>query len=102
MGLIRKSLAVSTLGLVRGSSKKQRVAKKTLKSSLRQEEIMEAQLRASRVATVEEVAREAVAAGVPRKQVERGLDLYARGGITLAEYHETLRELVRKAVTKAS
>lgn len=102
MGMIRKSLAISTLGLVRGSSKKQRVAKKTLKSSLRQEEIMEAQLRASRVATVEEVAREAVAAGVPRKQVDRGIDLYERGAITLAEYHETLRELTRKAVTKAS
>ena len=33
MGLIRKSLAVSTLGLVSGSSKKQRVAKATMKSS---------------------------------------------------------------------
>lgn len=30
MGLIRKSLAVSTLGVVHGSSKKQRVAKATL------------------------------------------------------------------------
>jgi len=33
MGLIRKSLAVGTLGVVHGSSKKQRVAKATMKSS---------------------------------------------------------------------
>ena len=33
MGLIRKSLAVGTLGVVHGSSKKQRVAKATLKST---------------------------------------------------------------------
>jgi hypothetical protein len=33
MGLIRKTLAVSTLGVVHGSSKKQRVAKATMKSS---------------------------------------------------------------------
>jgi hypothetical protein len=33
MGLIRKTLAVSTLGVVKGSSKKQRVAKATMKSS---------------------------------------------------------------------
>ncbi|RSM41477.1 DUF2510 domain-containing protein [Amycolatopsis balhimycina DSM 5908] len=31
MGLIRKSLMISTGGLVRGSSKKQRVAKKSLR-----------------------------------------------------------------------
>lgn len=33
MGLIRKSLAVGTLGVVKGSSKKQRVAKATMESS---------------------------------------------------------------------
>jgi cobalamin biosynthesis Mg chelatase CobN len=33
MGLIRKSLAVGSLGVVHGSSKKQRVAKATMKSS---------------------------------------------------------------------
>lgn len=33
MGLIRKTLAVSTAGVVRPSSKKQRVAKKTMKAS---------------------------------------------------------------------
>lgn len=33
MGLIRKSLAVGTLGVVRGNSKKQRVAKKTMRNT---------------------------------------------------------------------
>jgi hypothetical protein len=33
MGLIRKSLAVGSVGVIRGSSKKQRVAKATMRSS---------------------------------------------------------------------
>lgn len=36
MGIIRKSLAVTTLGVVRPSSKKQRVAKKSLKELRKQ------------------------------------------------------------------
>jgi hypothetical protein len=37
MGLIRKTLMVGTLGVVNGSSKKQRVAKATLDAVLREE-----------------------------------------------------------------
>jgi hypothetical protein len=40
VGLIRKTMAVSTLGLVRGSSKKQRVAKASLKELRKQTELM--------------------------------------------------------------
>jgi hypothetical protein len=40
MGLIRKSLAVGTFGLVRGSSKKQRVAKAQLEEMRKQTEVM--------------------------------------------------------------
>jgi hypothetical protein len=40
MGLIRKTLAVSTVGLVRGSSKKQRVAKSQLKELRKQTGMM--------------------------------------------------------------
>lgn len=40
MGLIRKTLSVSTVGLVRGSSKKQRVAKAQLKELRKQTGMM--------------------------------------------------------------
>jgi hypothetical protein len=40
VGLIRKTLAVSTLGLVRGSSKKQRMSKKQLRAMLEQTEVL--------------------------------------------------------------
>lgn len=40
MGLIRKTLAVGTLGVVKGSSKKQRVAKGTLKAIEAQNELL--------------------------------------------------------------
>lgn len=43
MGLIRKTLAVSTLGLVRGSSKKQRVAKAQLNELREQTRLMQEQ-----------------------------------------------------------
>jgi hypothetical protein len=46
MGLIRKSLAVTSLGVVRGSSKKQRVAKAQLKELQQQTRIMAEQERA--------------------------------------------------------
>lgn len=42
MGLIRKSLFVSTGGLVNPSSKKQRVASRTLKEARKQTKLMEA------------------------------------------------------------
>lgn len=40
MGMIRKSLMVGSLGLVRGSSKKQRVAKATLREAQAQTNIL--------------------------------------------------------------
>jgi hypothetical protein len=43
VGLIRKTLAVSTLGLVRGSSKKQRVAKAQLNELRTQTRLMQDQ-----------------------------------------------------------
>lgn len=43
MGLIRKTLAVGTLGLVRGSSKKQRVAKAQLNELRAQTQLMQEQ-----------------------------------------------------------
>lgn len=46
MGLIRKTLAVSTLGLVRGSSKKQRVAKAQLNELRAQTQVMQQQAEA--------------------------------------------------------
>ncbi|WP_300008071.1 hypothetical protein [Pseudonocardia sp.] len=46
MGLIRKSLMIGTAGLVRGSSKKQRVAKAQLKELREQTRIMAEQERA--------------------------------------------------------
>lgn len=46
MGLIRKTLAVGTLGCVKGSSKKQRVAK----DSLRTQQAILAELRATHAA----------------------------------------------------
>lgn len=45
MGLIRKSLAISTIGLVRPNSKKQRVAKAQLKELKQQTRIMAEQER---------------------------------------------------------
>jgi hypothetical protein len=54
MGLIRKSLAVGTLGIVKGSSKKQRVAKATMKAAKREATATEA---ASRV-TQQQAERE--------------------------------------------
>lgn len=44
MGLIRKSLAVGSIGLVRGSSKKQRVAKASLQELQAQTELAQRQL----------------------------------------------------------
>lgn len=41
MGLIRKTLAVGTLGTVKGSSKKQRTAKATLQEIQRQNAILD-------------------------------------------------------------
>ncbi|MGV9293998.1 MULTISPECIES: DUF2510 domain-containing protein [Amycolatopsis] len=58
MGIIRKSLMVSTGGIVRGSSKKQRVAKAQLKQ-------LEAQTRAQQATAAAAVKQaEAVAAAV--------------------------------------
>lgn len=45
MGLIRKSLMIGTAGLVRGSSKKQRVAKASLRAQRRANRIAARQLR---------------------------------------------------------
>lgn len=45
MGLIRKSLMIGTAGLVRGSSKKQRVAKAQLKELKQQTKLMAEQAR---------------------------------------------------------
>lgn len=41
MGLIRKTAAVFTVGIIKPSSKKQRVAKKTLKAERRQANALE-------------------------------------------------------------
>ncbi|WP_329063068.1 DUF2510 domain-containing protein [Amycolatopsis sp. NBC_01480] len=49
MGIIRKSLMIGTAGVVRGSSKKQRVAKAQLKELRKQTEIAQAQARAAGV-----------------------------------------------------
>jgi hypothetical protein len=49
MGIIRKSLMIGTVGVVRGSSKKQRVAKAQLTELRKQTEIVQAQARAAGV-----------------------------------------------------
>ncbi|GAA1863463.1 DUF2510 domain-containing protein [Pseudonocardia ailaonensis] len=62
MGLIRKSLAVGTLGVVRPNSKKQRVAKGQLKEMRKQTQLLEQHARAERAA-------QRVAAQAPAPQV---------------------------------
>jgi peptide subunit release factor 1 (eRF1) len=54
MGLIRKSLALSTLGVVKGSSKKQRIAKATMKAAQREASAAESATRL----TEQQAARE--------------------------------------------
>ena len=51
MGLIRKTLMISTGGLVRGSSKKQRVAKKSLRELRTQTKLQQQQVRAQQAAS---------------------------------------------------
>lgn len=48
MGLIRKTLMISTAGVVRGSSKKQRIAKASLNQLKQQTELMKEQERRER------------------------------------------------------
>ncbi len=50
MGLIRKTLMVGTMGAVRGSSKKQRVAKAQLKELRVQTKLQQSQLQQQRAA----------------------------------------------------
>lgn len=51
MGLIRKSIMISTGGIVRGSSKKQRVAKKSLRELREQTKLMNQQAQVSQPQT---------------------------------------------------
>ena len=87
MGLIRKTLAVGSLGVVSGSSKKQRVARQTMKATQSMEAMMRAEYNSRngmlvgatyetnmRAAAVEQAR---VQAAITAKNAERVADAYA-------------------------
>ncbi|GAA3559558.1 DUF2510 domain-containing protein [Amycolatopsis ultiminotia] len=81
MGVIRKSLMFGSLGLVRGSSKKQRVAKAQLKELRKQTAIVQAQAQAqvsqTPAAPRPSTFREGLRAGLGTKSVEQPAQLPA-------------------------
>lgn len=110
MGLIRKTFAVSTLGLVRGSSKKQRVAKAQLDEIKKQTEILRSahaqpkepgrRLEPSKALLAEAEARRAArVAAAQRPIAQRLADLDAlreSGAITQAEHDARRMEILRE------
>lgn len=75
MGLIRKSLMVGSVGLVRGSSKKQRVAKKSLNEAREQTRLMQQQIAAQAAQAAQAQAMQAQA--VPPQPVSVPAGWYA-------------------------
>src|SRR4051794_16643652 len=78
MGLIRKTLMVGSVGVVKGSSKKQRVAKATMKASQATQREAEAQAAAmtaaARAANAQAAANEAAAAAAIRLAEEKAAE----------------------------
>lgn len=79
MGLIRKTLMISTAGAVRGSSKKQRVAKAQLKELRQQTRIAEQQARAQQAANQQAPVPVSPAAGWYPDQTTPGMLRYFDG-----------------------
>jgi multidrug resistance efflux pump len=94
MGLIRKSLSIATLGIVRGSSKKQRLAKKNLKinkkiakNTAETNKILEAQ-------TQQEGATVQTNQADNLTQLERLAELKSKGVITQEEFDQQKAKLL--------
>jgi type II secretory pathway pseudopilin PulG len=79
VGLIRKTLMIGTGGLVRGSSKKQRVAKAQLKELRQQTRTAEQQVKAQRSVSQRVPATATPAAGWYPDQTTPGLLRYFDG-----------------------
>jgi hypothetical protein len=79
VGLIRKTLMISTAGAVRGSSKKQRVAKSQLKELRQQTRIAEQQATAQQAARQPTPAQTSPAAGWYPDQTTPGTLRYFDG-----------------------
>lgn len=102
MGLIRKTLAVGTLGTVKGSSKKQRTAKATLQEVQRQNSILDGSAEAAAKAKATRNAhrglakaqRKALKSPTP-ENLQRLRIAYAVAGRTLAHDKTGLEGLTR-------
>ncbi len=70
MGLIRKTLMVGTAGIVKGSSKKQRVAKASLKELKQQTKLMAEQDRQAQLDREATMAGRAVTGGHEQRKAE--------------------------------
>lgn len=92
MGLIRRSLNIGTLGVVKSQSKKQRVAKATLESTERTEAMTRAQW-VNETPGIEDGLRACQAADVPKKHLDRMRVLFEKGVVNPTEYAEGLVEL---------
>lgn len=93
MGLIRRTLNIGSLGIVKAHSKKQRVARAHLASAERVERFEFARFEYE-TPELEAALHDCADVGVPKKHVERVRGFFEKGIISPKEYVQALDELV--------